>query len=165
VSACFSSGGTLDLVVGQDAPAFPGALTFGNLGSASRVEVQDNGIGSLGIHNNTIISTLDDLDPTTPSGDGIHVALVSANSPADATAVLRASTISGNLIGDDSDPLLPLVNDGTGIVVRVTEETTVQDLFISSNTISGNLANGILFSRTDDAVVAIVNPVPGRPGA
>lgn len=79
--------------------------------------------------------------------------------------MLRASTISGNLIGDDSDPLLPLVNDGTGIVVRVTEETTVQDLFISSNTISGNLANGILFSRTDDAVVAIVNPVPGRPGA
>jgi hypothetical protein len=47
-------------------------------------------------------------------------------------------------------------------VVRVTEETTVQDLFISSNTISGNLANGILFSRTDDAVVAIVNPVPGQ---
>ena len=61
----FSSGGNLVLVVGQDDPAFPGALTFGNifdgnLGSAIRVELQDNGSGALGIYNNTIISTIDD---------------------------------------------------------------------------------------------------------
>ncbi len=163
----FSSGGTLDLVVGQDDPVFPGAVTFGNfldsnVGSAIRVEVQDNGIGTLSINNNTVISTIDDLDPGTPSGDAIHVALLAANLPVNATAVLTASTIAGNVIGDISDPLLPLVNQGTGIVVRATEETTVQDLFISNNTISGNLANGILFSRNDDAMVAIVNPVAGQ---
>ena len=163
-----SSGGNLSLAIGQDDPAVPGALTLGNsfegnIGSAIRVELQDNGTGQLAIRNNTIISTIDDLDPTTSvAGDAIHVSLVSANSSADATAVLQSSTISGNVIGDDSDPLLPLVNEGSGIVVRATEETTVQDLFISENTITGNLGDGILFSRSDNAVVAVVNPVTGQ---
>ena len=163
----FSSGGALALGVGQDDPVFPGALTYGNtfdgnLGSAIRVELQDNGTGAFEIRNNTVLSTADDLNLSTPAGDSIHVALVSANSPADATAVLRASTIADNMIGDDSDPLLPLVSDGTGIVVRATEETTVQDLFISNNTVAGSLGDGILFSRSDDAVVAMVNPVSGQ---
>ena len=165
--SAYSSGGNLVLRIGQDDPAFAGGLTFGNrlsgnVAAAIRVEVQDNGVGELAIENNTILSTIDDLDANTPAGDAIHVALVSANSPADATSVLRSSTLSGNVIGDISDPLLPLVNEGTGIVVRATEETSVQDLFISNNTISGNLADGIRFERADDAVVAMVNPVTGQ---
>ena len=160
-----SSGGNMTLVIGEDDPAFPGAATFGNTfdgnaGAAILVEIQDNGTGSLGIRQNTITSSIDDLDLGTPAGDAIHVALVSSELTVDATAVLLGSTIDGNVIGDDTDPLL--ANAGSGIVVRATEDTSVQDLFISNNTVSGNAVNGIQFSRSDEARVLIVNPVTGQ---
>ncbi len=160
-----SSGGNMTLLIGQDDPAFPGEATYGNTfdgsaGAAILVELQDNGIGSLAIRRNTIISTVDDLDAATPVGDAIHVALVSAELTTDATAVLMGSIIDGNVIGDDIDPLL--ANAGSGVLVRATENTTVQDLFISNNTVSGNVGNGIQFSRSDEAQVTIVSPVVGQ---
>ena len=57
-----SSGGNLSLAIGQDDPAVPGALTLGNsfegnIGSAIRVELQDNGTGQLAIRNNCLLYT------------------------------------------------------------------------------------------------------------
>lgn len=161
-----SSGGNLALEVGQDDPLSPGALTFGNTitgstGAGVLVLLQDNGTGTVSIRQNTILSTLDDLDAATPAGEAIHVALVSKNLVSgDANAVLSGSIIDGNIIGDELD--VTLVNASHGIVVRATEDTEIRDLFISNNTVAGNLGDGIRFDRNDDARVAVVNPQTGQ---
>jgi hypothetical protein len=114
------------------------------------LEALDYGTGGFEAWNNTITSTQDDNNASTPySGDGIFVRLkADLFSAVDATAVLATSVIKQNVIGVDN-----LGNEGNGLLFDMGQRTRIQNLDVVSNNFLNNTLDGFHFERREDATV------------
>ena len=122
-----------------------------NAGAGIAIGLNGASTGTLDFQNNTVINTVDDVDPfTTTEGDGISVALFN-------TSILQNSTIDGNVIGGTALH----GNAGSGIHITATDSSTVDNLLIGNvgadngdgNLITHNTLDGIFFVRQVNATV------------
>ncbi len=114
------------------------------------VEALDYGTGGFEAWNNTITSTLDDNNASTPyAGDGIFTRLkADLFSAVDSTAILAKSVINQNIIGVDN-----LGNEGNGLLFDIGQRARIQDLEVVNNNFLNNALDGFHFERREDATV------------
>lgn len=213
-----ATGDALDLNIG-DTDASLGNVFDSNQGDAISLLLNDEAAGTLDVVGNTIINTGIGSGAQATDENGIQISMTGTQINDEATAILRRSFISNNLIGVASVSTLPAdlpigtsvfqVVDGTGFnaanqilidgevltiqsingnIITLTapttvghlagaavlrtaggnsgraidiffdEQTAVEDLQITGNTIANNLDDGVRITREDDAVTRTVNP-------
>ncbi|QGQ28433.1 hypothetical protein F1729_07100 [Gimesia maris] len=136
-----------------------------NTGAGVAVAMQDTATGDISITGNTITSSNNDNNASTPyAGDAIYVDLYGTDVSFEAFNQLRDLTIDGNYLGTDSDGTAGQGNVGHGVGIHIEESTIIDRTQISNNVIANNTADGINFHREDDARVgrAIVDPIVGE---
>ncbi|MHC4880456.1 MAG: beta strand repeat-containing protein, partial [Planctomycetota bacterium] len=131
-----SQGDALQVMIGGSASG-SGNQFDGNQLGAVRIELQDRAAGAFDFVGNTVINTDSDLGSGVASNDhGVEVVLTGTNIDFEATAILRRSEVSQNIIGTDAVSSLTnsitagtqvfLVADGTdfatGDTVRIDGE-------------------------------------------
>ena len=136
-----------------------------NTGAGVAVAMQDTATGDISITGNTITSSNNDNNVSTPyAGDAIYVDLYGTDVSFEAFNQLRDLTIDGNYLGTDADGTAGQGNVGHGVGIHIEESTIIDRTQISNNVIANNTADGINFHREDDARVgrAIVDPIVGE---
>lgn len=117
-----------------------------NIGAAIALQALDYGTGAFELWNNTISSTQDDNNTTTPySGDGVFVRLDDDRIASESVAILQRSVIKNNVIGVDN-----LGNAGNGLFFAMTQRTKIQNLDVVNNTFLNSGKDGFHFERSED---------------
>ena len=136
-----------------------------NRGAGVAVSMQDTATGDISITGNTITSTRNDANASTPfAGDAIYIDLIGTDVSFEAFNQLRDLTIDGNFLGTDANNTGGLGNIGHGVGIHIEESTIIDRTEISNNVIANNSGDGVNFHREDDARVgrAVIDPIVGE---
>ncbi|HCO21916.1 MAG TPA: hypothetical protein DIT97_02145, partial [Gimesia maris] len=136
-----------------------------NTGAGVAVAMQDTATGDISITGNTITSSNNDNNTSTPyAGDAIYIDLYGTDVSFEASNQLRDLTIDGNYLGTDANGTAGQGNAGHGVGIHIEESTIIDRTQISNNVIANNSLDGVNFHREDDARVgrAIIDPIVGE---